>query len=109
MTVFLFCSGQVHIISSDHDESDEDFVAAASPPRIDHVPNTKELQVNIGVSLNKSSLFIIQPHILGYQYNTYNFDNFLNQFSNNSTNSEPIVRFFIIQRALILITCSYHK
>lgn len=43
----IFYSGQVHIISSDHDESDEDFVAAASPPRIDHVPNTKELQVRV--------------------------------------------------------------
>ncbi|XP_054274991.1 DDB1- and CUL4-associated factor 11-like isoform X1 [Macrosteles quadrilineatus] len=44
---YLIRSGQVHIISSDHDnDSDEDFVAAASPPQIDHVPNTKNLQMS---------------------------------------------------------------
>ena len=44
--VFLF-SGQVHIISSDRDDSDDEFVAAARPPRMtDLQPNTKELDVS---------------------------------------------------------------
>jgi hypothetical protein len=39
-------SGQVHIISSDRDDSEDEFVAAASPPRMmDSPPNTKELDV----------------------------------------------------------------
>jgi hypothetical protein len=39
-------SGQVHIIASDRDDSDDEFVAAASPPRMmDLPPNTKELDV----------------------------------------------------------------
>jgi hypothetical protein len=43
-------SGQVHIISSDRDDSEDEFVAAASPPRMmDLRPNTKELDVSIYV------------------------------------------------------------
>lgn len=39
-------SGQVHIISSNRDDSEDEFVAAASPPRMmDSPPNTKELDV----------------------------------------------------------------
>lgn len=38
-------SGQVHVITSDQDESDEDFIAAASPPLIDYSPNTSMIQV----------------------------------------------------------------
>ncbi|PSN31336.1 DDB1- and CUL4-associated factor 11 [Blattella germanica] len=41
---YLIRSGQVHIVSSDPDDSDDDFVAASSPPKwIDLKPNTKEL------------------------------------------------------------------
>jgi hypothetical protein len=52
--VTTFClnifSGQVHIISSDRDDSEDEFVAAASPPRMmDLRPNTKELDVSIHV------------------------------------------------------------
>lgn len=43
-------SGQVHIISSDRDDSEDEFVAAASPPRMmDLRPNTKELDVSIHI------------------------------------------------------------
>lgn len=52
--IYIFFSGQVHIISSDRDESDDDFVAAASPPRCEMKPNTKELDVSIeGRRFNK--------------------------------------------------------
>ncbi|XP_049827954.1 DDB1- and CUL4-associated factor 11 isoform X2 [Schistocerca gregaria] len=40
---YLIRSGQVHIISSEQDDSDDEFVAAATPPRIDPDPNTKNL------------------------------------------------------------------
>ncbi|PNF20119.1 DDB1- and CUL4-associated factor 11 [Cryptotermes secundus] len=41
---YLIRSGQVHIISSNRDDSEDEFVAAASPPRMmDSPPNTKEL------------------------------------------------------------------
>lgn len=40
---YLIRSGQIHIISSDRDDSDDDFVAAVSPPKIDTLPNTSNL------------------------------------------------------------------
>lgn len=40
-------SGEVHIISSGRDDSEDEFVVAASPPRMkDLRPNTKELDVS---------------------------------------------------------------
>jgi hypothetical protein len=40
-------SGQVHIIASDRGDNEDEFVAAASPPRMmDLPPNTKELDVS---------------------------------------------------------------
>lgn len=41
----FFYSGQVHIISTDNEDNDDNFVAAASPPKIDLRPNTQELDV----------------------------------------------------------------
>ncbi|KAF4532424.1 hypothetical protein B566_EDAN003877 [Ephemera danica] len=47
---FLIRSGQVHIISSERDiDGDEDFVAAASPPRISQQPNTELLDEASGM------------------------------------------------------------
>lgn len=44
---YLIRSGQVHIISPGQDDSDEDFIAAASPPRItNYTPDTKTLNMS---------------------------------------------------------------
>ncbi|KAK7788866.1 hypothetical protein R5R35_013446 [Gryllus longicercus] len=40
---YLIRSGQIHIISSDRDDSDDEFVAAVSPPKIETQPNTRKL------------------------------------------------------------------
>lgn len=42
---FEYCSGQLNIISSDHDDSDEEYAANSQPPRITSVPNTSRLDV----------------------------------------------------------------
>uniref|UniRef100_A0A1B6EKW7 Uncharacterized protein n=1 Tax=Cuerna arida TaxID=1464854 RepID=A0A1B6EKW7_9HEMI len=54
------CGGQVHIISTNHDDSDEEFVAAASPPRIEHTPNTKNLQKSEITLITKQSCGLLQ-------------------------------------------------
>ncbi|XP_076170804.1 DDB1- and CUL4-associated factor 11 [Ptiloglossa arizonensis] len=40
---YLIRSGQLHIISSDHDDSDEEYAANSQPPRITSLPNTSRL------------------------------------------------------------------
>jgi hypothetical protein len=43
-------SGEVHIITTDRDDSEDEFMVAASPPRMkDLRPNTTELDVSICV------------------------------------------------------------
>lgn len=45
ISVFDCYSGQLHIISSDHDDSDEEYATNSQPPRITSLPNTSRLDV----------------------------------------------------------------
>ncbi|XP_067004038.1 DDB1- and CUL4-associated factor 11 isoform X1 [Anabrus simplex] len=59
---YLIRSGQVHIISSERDDSDEEFVAAVSPPKIDVRPNTKELDKSEVSLVTKQACGLMQPY-----------------------------------------------
>ncbi|XP_012140236.2 DDB1- and CUL4-associated factor 11 [Megachile rotundata] len=43
---YLIRSGQLHIIASDHDDSEEEYAANSQPPRITSSPNTSRLDEN---------------------------------------------------------------
>ncbi|XP_043248552.1 DDB1- and CUL4-associated factor 11 isoform X1 [Colletes gigas] len=56
---YLLRSGQLHIISSDHDDSDEEYAANSAPPRITSLPNTSRLDKSeISLATKLASGFI---------------------------------------------------
>lgn len=67
---FFFCffffpfSGQVHIIASDHDDSDEEYAANVQPPKIMSLPNTSRLDVGFYYYFMKYNMIFILFSIL---------------------------------------------
>lgn len=65
--LFLY-SGQVHIISEEHDDSDE--YSTARPPRVASRPNTSRLDVSVNIYFIFNSFLINQlNYCLIYQKN----------------------------------------
>ncbi|XP_063235692.1 DDB1- and CUL4-associated factor 11 isoform X2 [Bacillus rossius redtenbacheri] len=58
---YLIRSGQVHIISSDNEDSEDEFMAAASPPRTEVKPNTENLDESEISLVTKQSCGLIHP------------------------------------------------
>lgn len=58
MLHYLIRSGQLHIISSDQDDSDEEYAANSQPPRITTLPNTSRL--------DKSEISLVTKQACGF-------------------------------------------
>ncbi|KZC04741.1 DDB1- and CUL4-associated factor 11, partial [Dufourea novaeangliae] len=60
---YLIRSGQLHIISSDHDDSDEEYIANSQPPR--YTSSYLHLHPNTS-RLNKSEISLATKQACGY-------------------------------------------